>query len=543
MSKNHFARRGRFLGAVLIIITITSAIMYVCSSRALAAGGTSYYRIINDNGIHYLPDEGAPDGRLVLFCMNNRRNWPHSIPGHITDEQVPSYVDGYLTAADFDSEAEYREFMKRLSAILYAGYPHNAAGLYQIREGGYTMTEADFDVLLTVPNRLRSDFSSSLGDATFSYSDYTNGNTASLSRLQNFLVEVGGLFPDGRTASGLSYSDITAMPFYKAAFCMYSASAEQTPLEVFSAMYGGLYYLTREQAYNATQNAVWKLLASYGIEDNNLTDISSTPFGEILLEASKHISPLAAEPSASEVRIQADGNDYTLRYYAGDGRWYSRAMRISEDASYNGKYYFSSLPAGISVITECGRDYVRPGELFIFSSNHRLETDETIGITSSIKWLSEVKQYSPALTEAGEEATADGRKFQHMAGAEVYAKSLSFSITLSGDPSDPSDPSGPGDPSDPDDPGDPSDPGDPGDPSDPGDSGSPGGSSGSGSSDSGATDGSTGSNHGGTADGASDSGRGPETGDSSLIDWYIGAAALSIGGLAAARKLMKNIVS
>ena len=48
MSKNHFARRGRFLGAVLIIITITSAIMYVCSSRALAAGGTSDYRIIND---------------------------------------------------------------------------------------------------------------------------------------------------------------------------------------------------------------------------------------------------------------------------------------------------------------------------------------------------------------------------------------------------------------------------------------------------------------------------------------------------------------
>ena len=522
MSKNHFARGGRFLGAVLIIITITSAIMGVCSSRALAAGGTSDYRIINDNGIHYLPDEGAPDGRLVLFCMNNRRNWPHSIPGHITEEQVPSYVDGYLTAADFDSEAEYREFMNRLSAILYAGYPHNAAGLYQIREGGYTVTEEDFDVLLTVPNQLRSDFSSSLGDATFSYSDYTNGNTESLSRLQNFLVEVGGLFPNGSTASGLSYSEITAMPFYKAAFCMYSASAEQTPLEVFSAMYSGSYYLTEEQAYNATQNAVWKLLASYGIEDNNLTDISSTPFGEILLEASKHISPLAAEPSASEVRIQADDNDYTLRYYAGDGRWHSRAMRISEDASYNGTYYFSSLPAGISVITESGRDYVQPGELFTFSSDHRLETDETIGITSSIKWLSEVKQYSPALSEAGEEATVDGRKFQHLAGAEVYAKSLSFSITLSGDPSDP---------------------GDPGDPSDPGDSGSPGGSSDSGSSDSEATDGSTGSNHDGTADGAPASGRGPETGDSSLIYWYIGAAALSIGGLAAARKLMKKIVS
>lgn len=629
------ARTIRPLGAAVLGLTIIASAMSAYTISAFAAGGSAEYRIRIENGIHYLPDSETSGGKIILFCMNNKSNWPHEIPGSITESQVPSYVDGYLTPADFESNEKYLECMNRLSAILYAGYPHNAAGLYQIRESGYTMTEADFNELLKVPARLRSDFSSSLGDATFSYADYTNGNTANLNRLKQFLIDLGYLFPSGKTASGLSYSDITAMPFYKAAYCMYSANSEQTPIEVFNAIYGGVYYVTEEQAYNATQNAVWKLLASCGIEDNDLTDISSTPLGEILLEASKHISPLTAEPQESEVKIQAVGNDYTLSYNPDDGKWYSDIFLISENKTYKGKYVFSSLPAGVSVITQHGGDYVRPGERFSFVSDHKLESAETVGITSSLNWIGALLQYSPVKTSSGEDVIVNGKKFQHMAGAQVYSKTLSLGVTLTNDETtlkiskkvvggsgsggsggdqsfrfrleltnrpidgkygdltfhsgiaeftlkdgesvtasylpqgtkykvtetpyddytitstnasgtlapgasaqvefvntrkgssgggttDPGEPGNPTDPGDPDNPGDPSDPGTPTDPTDPG------------SSDSGNTDNNTGNMSGGSNGAESSVSSGPQTGDASMLNWYIGAAVLSIGGIAAA---------
>lgn len=386
------------------------------------------YRIQIENGIHYLPDASASDGRIILFCMNNKSNWPHSIPGNISEEQVPSYIDGYLTPSDFSSEEEYQECMNRLSAILYAGYPYNALRLYQISSAGYIMTEADFNSMLVVPNALRTDFASSLGDTTFTYADYTGNNTTNLNKLHQFLVDLGELFPNGRTASGLSYSDITAMPFYKAAFCMEYADESHTPLQVFNAMYGGAYFVTAEQAYNATQNAVWKLLYSYGIQDNDLHDISATPLGETLLEISNTTTPLKVEPEESKVQIHAASDDYTLSYNPEDEMWYSDVFWISENENYNGEYVFTSLPAGTTVVTEHGGNYVHVGEKFSFISDHFPEMDETVVITSYQKWMGDLKQYSPA-----KDVTVNGKKFQHMAGALVYDKSLALNMTLTND--------------------------------------------------------------------------------------------------------------
>ena len=113
-------------------------VLGLMSITAFAA--ESGYRIQYENGIHYLPDDSASDGRIILFCMNNKSNWPHSTDS-ITEGQVPSYIDGYLTPSNFSSEDEYQECMNRLSAILYAGYPYNALGLYQISSVGNIMTE------------------------------------------------------------------------------------------------------------------------------------------------------------------------------------------------------------------------------------------------------------------------------------------------------------------------------------------------------------------------------------------------------------------
>lgn len=419
------------LPAICLVFVV--AMISGSSISAFAEGTNTEYQIKFQDGIHYLPDADASDGKIILYCLNNKSNWPHSIPGNITEEQVPFYIDGYLTADDFSSEEEYWECMNRLSAILYAGYPHNALRLYQIRSEGYVLTEDDFNRLLVVPNNLRADFASSLGDTIFTYADYTDNNTDNLNKLHRFLVDLGELFPDGRTESGLSYGDITAMPFYKAAFCMDSADEKQTPLQVFGAMYGGIYYVTEEQACNATQNAVWKLMYSYGVADNDMHDISSTPLGEILLEVSKTAEILKVEPEEKEVQIHSVSDDYTFTYNPEDKLWYSDEFRISENSSYNGEYVFRNLPSGITVITEHGENYVHEGEMFYFVSNHSPEGDEKITITCNQKWMRDLRQYSPKKTESGEDVIINGKKFQNMAGALVFEKNLSFDMILSND--------------------------------------------------------------------------------------------------------------
>lgn len=84
---------------------------------------------------------------------------------------------------------------------------------------------------------------------------------------------VAKLYPDGQTSNGVTYSDITAMPFYKAVFCMLYEAEGTTPLQNFAIMYSDSYFVTEEQAYNATQDAVWRLLHQYNIEDNNMNDL------------------------------------------------------------------------------------------------------------------------------------------------------------------------------------------------------------------------------------------------------------------------------
>ena len=86
--------------------------------------------IIFEGGIHYIEDPAYPGEKITLFCMNNERHWPHHTED-MGDVQVPEYTEGYLTPGKFDSEADYKECMRRLSKLLYAGYPYNGERLYK----------------------------------------------------------------------------------------------------------------------------------------------------------------------------------------------------------------------------------------------------------------------------------------------------------------------------------------------------------------------------------------------------------------------------
>lgn len=116
--------------------------------------GQERLQIIFENGIHYIEDPDYPGKKITLFCMNNKLNWPHHTPD-MGDLQVPDYVEGYLTPENFKTVEEYNECMRRLSKLLYAGYPYNGEDLYKIvpDSSEYAPTEDEFNKMLITPPR------------------------------------------------------------------------------------------------------------------------------------------------------------------------------------------------------------------------------------------------------------------------------------------------------------------------------------------------------------------------------------------------------
>ena len=129
-----------------------------------------------ENGIHYIEDPDYPGKKITLFCMNNLSHWPHHTPD-MGDLQVPDYIEGYLTPEHFESEEDYNECMRRLSKLLYAGYPYNGEDLYKIvaNSSEYTPTEEEFNKMLVCPPVLQTAYPY-LGHHDFSYEDWKSQN-------------------------------------------------------------------------------------------------------------------------------------------------------------------------------------------------------------------------------------------------------------------------------------------------------------------------------------------------------------------------------
>ena len=191
--------------------------------------------IIFEGGIHYIEDPAYPGEKITLFCMNNERHWPHHTED-MGDVQVPEYTEGYLTPGKFDSEADYKECMRRLSKLLYAGYPYNGERLYKIVDNSelHTPTESQFNEMLIPTPVLQTAFPY-LGHHSFTYKDWETNDTEHLDELRRFMNAVAKLYPDGQTSNGVTYSDITAMPFYKAVFCMLYEAEEQRHYKILQS--------------------------------------------------------------------------------------------------------------------------------------------------------------------------------------------------------------------------------------------------------------------------------------------------------------------
>ena len=374
------------------------------------------------NGIHYVTDPQF-NKKITLFCMNNKRHWPHHTE-NMGDVQVPEYVEGYLTPEDFASPELYEQCMGQLAGLLYVGYPYNANGLYKIvdRNEQRLPTEAEFNRML-IPDHLLVEAYPYIAHHDFVYNDWVESNEKHMAPLRQFIQEVMNLgLHGGTTANGLEFADIVEFPFYKAAYCM-TAETTETPLQNYADWYSTSYYVTEEQAYDATQEAVWYLLHEYGVEDNDIGTLANNALAGTLYRASRRVKILDHEPSVDEIHLEGDTN---FHYEPKDGMWHSGKLKIVEPEEYDGIYYME-FPPGVSAICD-NLNYVYGNEEYELVADHNPHPGESFRVTSRIPYMLALRQYSPA-----NDIVVNGKKFQHMAGAVVEFKTLSMSYNYTPD--------------------------------------------------------------------------------------------------------------
>lgn len=363
--------------------------------------------IVYEDGFHYIKGSG-----YMLYCMNNKLRWPH-VTSDLEGAKIPEYADGYLTEDDFQSEAEYKEFLRRAANLLYAGYPHNGAGLYEIiqDENRYTPTAEEFRKMLIPPAQLADDHPK-LKHYEFHYP----AEKEELDVLREFVQKVSRMSAGETTENGISKDAIEGMPFYKAALCMVW-EAEGTPMDVFSQLYGTSYFVTKKQAYDATQLAFWKLMKMYGVADNDIDSLNSSELATELIAFSEQGSVLTHEPEKSDLKLE--GN-LIFTYHPKDGLWHSEPLKLAEPEGYHGIYNLT-LPKGVRTIHNMS--YVYGNEEYELVSDHRVGEDEKFGIEEKFMWLKEFRQYSPV-----PDIEVKGKKFQHMAAAVLEETALTAEL-------------------------------------------------------------------------------------------------------------------
>ena len=404
--------------AVLAVVLSLSCLTTVARADDTTTSGTVKIGYDSKTDIHSVTDDDGT--KIILYCMNNQLHWPHSTS---STPNVPNYTLGYLTPGMFRPQEKYEECMEKLLAILYAGYPYNGLHLYEVTDQGKQITEAEFNQMLDAPEVLRRDFPDSLGDTTFTYADYTSANKVNLDKLKAFLTKVFALFPNGKSASGLTYQEILTTNFYNAASAMVYGTKDTTPLQYWNEQYADNTLVTESQAYKATRDAIWVLLQEFGVPSNNLTrkslDVVHNPLSLRLLDGANANEVLRTEPQASALGFSGDTK---FAYDPATKTWRTGLLTITEGEKYNGLYKLT-LPEGMTAVDEEGNDIsgttIRAGRGFCLVSSTKPTQTATVSASSTLTWLKETRQYSPV----------NSTEFQHMIGALIYTKDVSTSVT------------------------------------------------------------------------------------------------------------------
>lgn len=385
------------------------------SGSVFAADDTSNTYKIDYNeqtDIHSVKMEDGSE--VIIFCMNNGRHWPHTTP---TITSVPLYeqtsIEKFCKENGLTDPDKVAAFKDRLKTILYAGYPYNGMSLYATKSNVDTITEEQFNQIPNPPQALRDDFPESLDGRIFSLDDLKN-NTGNIDYLKEFTQQVYELYPTGGTTkSGLSYNDITSTPFYGAVWSMINSS---TPLELYSKVYGGNYFITDAQAYSATSNAVWNLMKEYGIPDNTGVQ-DSTPLSKSL-KVAQSTNILTEKPDSGDVSIEGDA---LFEQNSSNGKWYTGTLTLKAPSTYNTSFTLT-LPQGVT--TTDGKTELKAGDTFVLVSDTEPQGGANISLSSTIPWMEGDLIVFQAVNDANHE-------FQNMIGAKIHKESITVNKLLS----------------------------------------------------------------------------------------------------------------
>lgn len=395
------------------------------SNGGASSNAEGNYTVIFDpnTGMHSIPDAG-----MILYCMNNKLVWPHEETG--VSGTVPTYYKrSDLDSTDFSnndkayqSYKEHRDkFKQELAAILYAGYPINGLNLYNISNESDTqlLTEEQCNNMLNAPTILREAFPDSIGDHIFTYENLKKG-TDEFTHIQHFLTDVQlGV----ENKKGLTTAEITSMPFYKlVSLLTLGADLRRYPQA----------YPSREvsvsDAVTATNSAVWKLMADYNVNDNDISTLSS-PLANNIYEASKKSASLGTQqPLSNSIElVSADDSDPSFKYK--NGKWYSGKLKINESGPYKGLTYTIS----------CSNDDVKPlgninqvtsDQEFILESDTKPENVRVTATSSEIQWIKSLAVFSPSgnpdITKNGTTTT----HYQNMIGVEIGKTTISTDLSI-----------------------------------------------------------------------------------------------------------------
>ena len=360
------------------------------------------------------------DTNIVLFCLNNGLAWPSKELGLPTEANYsPMDFKDFLIANGITDSEKINTMTNQLETILYAGYPYNGANLYSNADAVDTITVEEYDKFLVPPSVIRKDFPDEIGNEVFTYNDVMSKNEK-YKKLQKFVKKVFDM-GDSTTKSGLTRIEIHSLPFYQAIM----ATNYGDPLQVLPAMMGDSYYLTEYQAYEATSNAIWSLMAENGVPDNS--PVQKKPLTNSLLGLNG-ANILKSEPSSSAVSITGDGE---FKFDTTDKKWKTGTLTLNAPSNYYAKYTFQ-LPDGVKTLN--GKDFASAGESFQLVSDNEPADNLFVSASADVLWMEgNLKVYHPpeGLLSKKLDTNGNPERFQNMVGAVINKANVGTSMALS----------------------------------------------------------------------------------------------------------------
>ena len=360
------------------------------------------------------------DTNIVLFCLNNGLAWPSKELGLPTEANYsPMDFKDFLIANGITDSEKINAMTNQLETILYAGYPYNGANLYSNADAVDAITVEQYNKFLVPPSVIRKDFPDEIGNEVFTYNDVMSKNEK-YKKLQKFVKKVFDM-GDSTTKSGLTVIEIHSLPFYQAIM----ATNYGDPLQVLPAMMGDSYYLTEYQAYEATSNAIWSLMAENGVPDNS--PVQKKPLTNSLLGLSG-ANILKSEPSSSAVSITGDGE---FKFDTTDKKWKTGTLTLNAPSNYYAKYTFQ-LPDGVKTLN--GKDFASAGESFQLVSDNEPADNLFVSASADVLWMEgNLKVYHPpeGLLSKKLDTNGNPERFQNMVGAVINKANVGTSMVLS----------------------------------------------------------------------------------------------------------------